>query len=302
MRLTLVILAAGMGSRYGGLKQLDPIGPASETVLDYAVFDAIRVGFTRVVFVIRQDFEEAFRAQVVARYADRIAIDYVHQALDHLPAGFSAPATRTKPWGTGHAVWCARSVLNAPFAVVNADDFYGRDSFMQLAGFLTSTAGTNWPRFAMIGFRLDNTLPEGGAVSRGVCEVSADGMLRQVTERTGITREDVGPGRPFGGDSVVSMNCWAFTPALFPLLEDRFIQFCRQEGKGAQAEFYLPSAVSSMIAAREAEVRVMTTHSTWFGVTYREDRPRVVAALEGLVAAGDYPPVLHVRAAEILKR
>jgi hypothetical protein len=301
MHPTLVILAAGLGSRYGGLKQLDPLGPAGETMLDYAVFDAIRAGFTRVVFVIRRDFNDAFRTQVGARYAERLAVDYVYQERDQLPAGCAAPATRTKPWGTGHAVWCARDALDGPFAVLNADDFYGRDSLRQLADFLRSSAAPGVrPCFAMVGFRLDHTLSEGGAVSRGVCVVDRAGFLQRVTEEAGIARADVGAGRRFSGDEVVSMNCWAFTPALFPALERQLSDFCHQAGQTQAAEFYLPAAVSAMIAAGEAEVRVLPTRSAWFGVTYRDDRPRVVAALRELAAAGEYPASLHPRGAGVL--
>ena len=293
MQPTLLVLAAGMGSRYGGLKQLDPVGPSGETVLDYAVFDARRAGFGRVVFVIRRDFEEVFRAQIGAKYAGRIAVDYVFQALDALPAGHPVPAGREKPWGTGHAVWCAREAVREPFAVINADDFYGADSFAQLAGFLAAPAAPGGPApFAMVGFRLANTLSEHGAVARGICRAGADGLLESITEHTGILAADVGPGRAYSGQEIASLNCWGFTPALFAGLDRQLGAFLAERGGEAKAEFYLPTAVSGLIAGREATVRVRPTESTWFGVTYREDKPRVVAAIAELVRAGQYPAKL----------
>jgi hypothetical protein len=301
---TLLVLAAGMGSRYGGLKQLDPVGPSGETVLDYAVFDALRAGFGRVVFIIRRDFEEVFRRQVGDKYAGRIAVDCVFQALDALPEGFTPPPDREKPWGTGHAVWCAREAVREPFAVINADDFYGADSFRRLAAFLTSPAaaprgfdpmsGHRAPRtvaaqFAMVGFRLANTLSENGAVSRGVCTTDARGGLQTIVERTGIVPAEVGAGKKYSGDEIVSMNCWGFTPALFAGLDAQLRTFLAERGREAKSEFYLPAAVSTMIGFGTAGVQVLPTSAAWFGVTYREDRPRTVAALAALVAAGDYP-------------
>jgi hypothetical protein len=293
---TLLVLAAGMGSRYGGLKQIDPVGPGGETILDYAVFDALRAGFGRVVFVIRRDFEEAFRTQVAAKYAGRIQVDTVFQALDALPAGATVPAGREKPWGTGHAVWCARDAIREPFAVIGADDFFGRDAFVQLAAFLNSAsrlspagAGAAPAAFAMVGYRLANTLSENGAVARGVCTTGADGQLQTVVENTGIRREDVGPGRKFSGSEIVSMNCWAFTPAFFPALDRQWRDFIATRGTELKSEFYLPEAVSQQIAAGTATVEVRPTNAEWFGVTYREDKPRVQAALAALAARGDYP-------------
>ena len=309
MSPTLLVLAAGMGSRYGGLKQIDPVGPAGETVLDYAVFDARRAGFGRVVFVIRRDFEEIFRTQIGAKYAGRIAVDYVFQSLDALPPGFAAPAGREKPWGTGHAVWCAREAVRGNFAVINADDFYGADSFAQLAKFLAvekidrgfdPMSGHRPPRttaaqFAMVGFRMANTLSEHGAVSRGVCMRDAAGNLAGITERHGITPAEVGAGKPYAADDIVSMNCWGFTPQLFAGLDAQFREFLAVNTGAAanpNAEFYLPAAVSVMIARGAAAVRVLPTDGAWFGVTFREDKPRVVAAVAELVRAGKYPAAL----------
>ena len=311
----LLVLAAGMGSRYGGLKQIDPVGPSGETVLDYAVFDAIRAGFGRVVFVIRRDFEELFRTQIGARYAGKIVVDYVFQSLDALPPGFTPQVGREKPWGTGHAVWCAREAVKENFAVINADDFYGADSFNRLAAFLNAPPPASIARgydpmsghkapsplppftsapateFAIVGFRLANTLSEHGAVSRGVCTTDAAGHLASITETHGITAADVGvePGKKFSGDTLVSMNCWGFTPALFGGLDLQFREFLTARGGEPKSEFYLPGAVSTMIARSETTVRVLPTESAWFGITFRDDKPRVQAALAALVGAGLYP-------------
>lgn len=293
---TLLVLAAGMGSRYGGLKQLDPVGPSGETILDYAVFDAIRAGFGRVVFVIRRDFEEAFRSAVLGRYAGRIGVDVVFQALDALPGGFAPPAGREKPWGTGHAVWCAREAIDGPFAVIGADDFFGRDAFERLAVFLrgSALAGRGVADLCMVGYRLDRTLSEHGSVSRGVCEVGADGYLVRITERTAIEPSQLGRG-DLRGDEVVSMNCFGFTPAVFAALERDLRAFLAARAGEPKSEFYLPSAVTGMISRGEARVRVLPTTAEWFGVTNREDRPRVVAALGRLVDGGDYPKSLFPR-------
>jgi NDP-sugar pyrophosphorylase family protein len=287
---TLLVLAAGMGSRYGGLKQIDPVGPSGETILDYAVFDAARAGFGRVVFVIRRDFEAVFRAQVGARYAGRIGVDYVFQALDALPGGAVPPAGREKPWGTGHAVWCARDAIAGPFAVVGADDFFGAEAFRQLAGFLSRPAGpAGGPhRFAMVGYRLDRTLSEHGTVSRGICRVGPGGRLESIEERTGIDGTALAAAG-LRGDETVSMNCFGFTPAIFPALDAQMRAFLAARGGEPKSEFYLPAAVSAMIAQGAATVEVLPTGDSWFGVTNRADKPRVEAALAALVAAGVYP-------------
>jgi len=294
MHPTLLVLAAGMGSRYGGLKQIDPVGPSGETMLDYAVFDAIRAGFRRVVFVIRRDFEATFRENVGAKYAGKIAVAYVFQSLGALPACFSAPPEREKPWGTGHAVWCARDEVQGPFAVINADDFYGADSFAQLAGFLqqTTAEGSRPNEFAIVGFKLANTLSEHGAVSRGICTAGIGGRLQSITERTGILASEVGPGRALSGAEIVSMNCWGFTREAFAGLDREFTTFLAAHARDAKAEFYLPAAVSALIQRGQATVRVLPTAASWFGVTYRDDKPRVVAELAMLVGQGAYPAKL----------
>jgi NDP-sugar pyrophosphorylase family protein len=285
MAPTLLVLAAGMGSRYGGLKQIDPVGPSGETVLDYAVHDAVRAGFGEAVFVIRREFEEAFASAVTAKYARAIAVRTVFQSTDDLPPGFDVPAGRERPWGTGHAVWCAREALSGPFAVINADDFYGASSFSRLAAFLGAASGA---RYAMVGFRLANTLSEGGPVSRGVCRVRG-GRLESITEERAITRADVGPGLRFTGDETVSMNLWGFTPSLFDGLDAGLRAFLAASGSDPRAEFYLPAAVSGLVASGSAAVEVIPSGDAWFGITYREDRPLVSAAIRALVGGGAYP-------------
>ena len=297
----LVILAAGLGSRYGGLKQMEPLGPRGQTILDYSIHDARQAGFSQVVFIIRRDFEEAFRARIGARHAANpgLEIRYAFQQPDDLPAGFSSPPDREKPWGTGHAVWCARGIVDRPFAVINADDFYGADSFRRLAQFLNIT-DPRAAEFAMIGFRLGHTLSEHGSVARGICQVDPTGWLARIEEQTSlqpdpaggarITRPD-GSSTVFPADTIVSMNCWAFTPALFPLLENQLITFLRENGADLKAEFYLPAAVGALIANQQARVRVLPTESRWFGVTYREDKARVQAALHSLHEAGQYSSI-----------
>jgi dTDP-glucose pyrophosphorylase len=288
MAPSLLVLAAGRGSRYGGLKQIDPVGPSGETLLDYAVYDAIRAGFARVVFVIRRDFEEAFRSAVTSKYEGRVAVGFVYQSVAELPSGCAPAPGRERPWGTGHAVWCARGALDGPFAVINADDFYGAGSFSLLAAFLGRAEGA---RFAMVGFRLDRTLSENGTVSRGICRVR-DGALQSITEEKAIARSDVGPGRRFSGDETVSMNCWGFTPSLFPGLEARLRAFLAAKGSDPKAELYIPEAVSDLISGGSASAEVLPGEDSWFGITYKEDRGRVSDEIGALVRAGQYPKAL----------
>jgi len=297
MKPTLVILAAGMGSRYGGLKQVDPVGPSGETIMDYSVFDAARSGFDRVVFVIRRDFEEVFRSTIGSKYEGVIAVDYAFQATDDLPPGFTVPEARAKPWGTAHAIRAARRVVTTPFAAINADDFYGRDAFQRLGVFLMRAQASATPRFAMVGYRLDQTLSENGSVARGVCEVGADGMLVAVTEMTKLVRVPGGaenrehPDCPvkLTGAERVSLNLWGFTPALFAALEARFAAWLKAHAGNPKAEWYIPFVVDEMVSEGAAEVEVLPTESAWFGVTYREDKPQVVTAIRSLVDSGEYP-------------
>lgn len=302
MKPTLVVLAAGMGSRYGGLKQVDPVGPSGEAILDYSVYDAIRGGFGKVVFVIRKDFEAEFKEKVGKKYEGLVAVDYCYQDLADVPAPYSVPAGRTKPWGTAHATRAARHVVKEPFAVINADDFYGRDALAKLGGYLSSVDPSSL-HFAMVGYRLDLTLSENGSVARGICDITADGSLRGVTEMTKLVRagekaenrEDEANPVAVPLDARVSMNCWGFTPVLFGELEARFAAFLAARGTELKSEWYIPFVVDELIREGKADCRVLPTDSAWFGVTYREDRPAVVSAIAALVAAGDYPANLLAR-------
>ncbi len=300
MKPALVVLAAGMGSRYGGLKQIDPVGPNGEIILDYSIYDALRNGFGKVVFVIRRDTESLFREAVGSRWEGKIEIAYAHQELDALPKGFSIPEGRTKPWGTGHAVLCAAKAVQGPFAVINADDFYGGSGYALLGKALTEPQGSAKPRHFMVGFTLKNTLSEFGAVSRGVCQCGADGILKEVVERTKIEPEGDGAAfvdeggvkRKLSGAETVSMNMWGFMPSIFPELERLFSDFMAVSGKEAKSEFYLPFAAASLIKEGKAEFKVLSSSDSWFGVTYREDKPRVQSSVKALIDSGRYPAKL----------
>ena len=297
---TLMILAAGMGSRYGGLKQIDPVGPSGEIVLDYSIFDALRAGFGRVVFVIRRDIEAAFRETVGAKWAARIPCTYAFQDLADVPAGFAVPADRAKPWGTAHAIRAGRREIAEPFAAINADDFYGAASFRALAAHLAGekrAAG-----HCMVAFRLDQTLSEHGSVSRGVCLCGADRLLTGIQERTKITRRadgtlwdepEGGPATALTGAEPVSMNCWGFMPSVFGELDAAFEKFLKGEGGSSpKKEFTIPSVVDGLIRSGRGTVKVLDTTSRWFGVTYREDKATVQASIRELVSAGEYPEKL----------
>ena len=293
---TLLVLAAGMGSRYGGLKQLDGLGPSGETMMDYSVFDALRAGFDRVIFVIRRDFEAEFRAHVGSRYENRIKIEYAFQKLDDLPGGFTVPADRVKPWGTGHAVYAARELLDEPFAVINADDFYGADSFRRMAEyFRTAPAAGSKVRGCIVAYVLRRTMSENGSVSRGIC--SGAEQLSKVVENTKIFYRDGkilseqpdGSLLEFTGDEPVSMNCWGFMPEFVGELEGLFLEFLREKREVPKSEFFLPGVVDRLISEGRAEIAMLHSAASWFGVTYREDRPSVQAALAGLVRSGEYP-------------
>ena len=299
MKPTLFVLAAGMGSRYGGLKQLDGLGPHGETIMDYSIYDAIQAGFGKVVFVIRRVFEADFREKIVSKYEHRIPVELVFQDLDNLPAGFKVPEGREKPWGTNHAVLMGKDVIREPFAVINADDYYGRESFQVLADYLRSIEGTEG-RYAMVGYRVCNTLSESGSVARGVCETNAEGYLTKVTERTKILREEDGVIRFFEEDgkfpleenTPVSMNMWAFTPDYFRYSEEYFVTFLKEHGHELKSEFYIPTLVDVLIHSGKATCKVLDTPSRWFGVTYATDRPQVVDKFAQLVKDGVYPSPL----------
>ncbi|WP_176013457.1 sugar phosphate nucleotidyltransferase [Victivallis sp. Marseille-Q1083] len=302
MKPTLLVLAAGMGSRYGGLKQLDQLGPSGETIMDYSIYDAIRAGFGKVVFIIRHDIEKEFKDVIGKRYEGRIAIDYAFQSLDDLPAGFSVPEGRQKPWGTGQAVYAARDVVREPFAVINADDFYGADGYRKLAEYLSRAEDKNGiGDYCMCAFVMRNTLSENGSVSRGVCEVDASGDLTKVVEHAKIERaadgrivstlED-GSAVDFTGEELVSMNMWGFTPSLFGRMEALFSAFLQERGRELKSEFYIPFVADALIHRRQAQLKVLTSADAWFGITYREDRPHVVASIQALVDRGVYPAKL----------
>ncbi len=285
MELTLVVLAAGMGSRYGGLKQLDPVGPSGEIILDYSVSDALKAGFTKVVFVIRRGMLDLFRDTVGSRYEGKLLIEYAFQDLEPLPGGRVAPPGRVKPWGTAHAVLVARTVVRGPFAVINADDYYGPSGFRELASFLKSAQTGH---YAMVGYQLDRTLSDYGSVSRGICRADEEGYLAEITERTAISRTGEGiiaEGNPpfkLLGSEATSMNFWGFTPDVFGHLERLFDEFLEDREDDPKAEFYLPGAVSTLITSGEVTVKLLRSQDPWFGLTYPEDRPLVVEALTSL--------------------
>jgi hypothetical protein len=296
MNLTLVVLAAGIGNRYGGLKQMDPVGPSGEFLLDYAVYDALRAGFDRVVFVIRRAIAADFDARVGARIARRVDTVCVMQELDMLPPGRTVPPDRTKPWGTAHAVLAARAAVDAPFAVINADDFYGREAYAALAGFLDAPRDDD-AHYAMVGYPLRNVLSDHGSVARGICERDTDGNLVSVVERTEIEpagdgarfRNAAGGWTPLPGGAPTSMNFWGFKPGFFRHLEAGFAAFLAEFGHTQNAEYFVPTEVNRLIREGTARVRVLAADSPWFGVTYAPDKPRVVARIRALIAAGVYP-------------
>jgi len=297
----LLVLAAGMGSRYGGLKQIDPVGPAGEIILDYSIYDALQSGFDKVVFVIRRDIEKVFREQVGAKWEKKLHVEYAFQELEDLPAPYTLPSGRTKPWGTGHAILCAAKKLSGPFAAINADDFYGRNAYALLADAFANNPDPKHRHF-MVGFILRNTLSEFGSVSRGVCVKNADGFLTQVTERTHIVpvsggraefKDEAGSVHPLAGDEIASMNFWGFMPSIFDSLGGLFEDFLSGKGTELKSEFYIPFAVSELIEKRIISLQVMTSSDSWFGVTYREDKPRVQESIRALISRGIYPSPLE---------
>lgn len=299
---TLLVLAAGMGTRFGGLKQCEPMGPNGETLLDYSVFDAHRAGFGRVVFVIRESFAAAFKNGVGSRYGDQLAVEYIYQHLDDLPDRFSAPCGRIKPWGTLHAVLAARNTMHAAFAVINADDFYGRDAYRRVVDFFrnSGSGGNDKDHFCMVGYPVSHTLSDSGGVNRGIC-ASDDGLLTAVEEHCEITRH--ADGRCHGlnlrgerveipGQAVASMNFWGFTPEVFEPMRRHFIEFLHLHGKDRDTECFIPSTIDTLIRTGRADCRILQTAGHWFGVTYPEDKAKSVQSIRALVANGTYPSVL----------
>lgn len=298
MKPTLFILAAGMGSRYGGLKQLDGLGPSGETIMDYSVFDALRAGFGKIVFVIRHDFEQEFRDKIISKYEGHVPVEVVFQDINNLPEGFKPNPGRTKPWGTNHAVLMGKDVIKEPFGVINADDYYGAESFRVLADFLRSVEGKK-NCYCMVGFNIQNTLSENGGVSRGLCQVNEEGFLTGVKECHGIERKN---GRliqvvdseeiEFPENASVSMNMWGFTPDYFDYSEKAFVKFLSEHGDELKSEFYIPSVVNDLINDGTITLKVEPTPSRWFGVTFAADRDATVAQFKKLVDEGLYPTPL----------
>ena len=300
MRLTLLVLAAGMGSRYGGLKQIDPIGPNGETLLDYSVYDAIRAGFDKVIFVIRRDFEEIFKSVVGARFEQKIEVSYTYQELEDLSDGYTVPEGRKKPWGTTHAVRTARDLIKTPFAVINADDFYGQDAYVQIARYFSQSIELEQLQLCMVGYPLQNTLSESGVVNRGICRVE-NGSLVSVEEHLEVRRDS--KGRIFGltsdgiqvelsPKSLASMNFFGFTPAIFSEIENSFTHFLEIQGQELESECYLPNVVNNLIQSEKARCAVISNSSNWFGVTHADDKPFVQTSIANLIKKGIYPEKL----------
>ena len=299
MKPTLLLLAAGMGSRYGGLKQLDGLGPNGETIMDYSIYDAIKAGFGKIVFVIRKDFEDDFRQKVLSKYEGHIPAEVCFQAMDKLPEGFTVPEGRQKPWGTNHAVMMAKGLINEPFCVINCDDFYNRDAYMVMGKFLSELPEGSKNRYSMVGFRVGNTLSENGTVARGICSKDNDGHLTEVVERTEIMRVDgkvcykdeEGKWVAVEDNTPVSMNMWGFTPDYFEYSDEYFKEFLSdaKNMENLKAEFFIPLVVNNLIHAGTATVKVLDTTSKWFGVTYAADRQATVDRIKKLIDEGVYP-------------
>lgn len=297
MKPTLFVLAAGMGSRYGGLKQLDGLGPHGETIMDYSIYDAIHAGFGKVVFVIRKDFEDDFRSKILSKYEGHIPVEVVFQSTQDLPAGFTCPAGRTKPWGTNHALLMGRNVIKEPFAIINSDDYYGRNSFEVMAQELSNLPEGSKHNYSMLGFKVGNTMSESGSVSRGVCE-TVDGYLAGIVERTSIAYDEnhniffddeQGHSVQLAPDTPVSMNFWGFTPDYFDYSEQAFVEFLKAHINEPKSEFFIPTVVNCLISEKKARVKVLKTDSKWFGVTYSADRQGVVDKFAALHDSGFYP-------------
>ncbi|MFA6292596.1 MAG: sugar phosphate nucleotidyltransferase [Victivallales bacterium] len=297
MKPTLLVLAAGIGSRYGGLKQIDPVGPSGEIIIDYSIYDAIRAGFGKVVFVIRRDIEETFRECIGSRFESKIRTEYVFQELDRLPPGFKVPEGRQKPWGTGHAILMAKDSVKEPFAVINADDFYGRCGYELLAKELSNPVPGPVAEYYMVGFKLENTLSEFGFVARGVCKTDSRGYLVDVVERTKIEKieggakftDEEGKTIKLAGNEIVSMNMWGFTASLFDHLEKHFVEFLGKNIGNPKAEFFIPTVVGDLVKTGKAKVKALESKDQWFGVTYRDDKPVVVENIRRLISSGEYP-------------
>lgn len=295
---TLLVLAAGIGKRYGGLKQIDRVGPSGETLMDYSIYDAIRAGVGKIVFVIREEIQSEFEEVIGSRLRHRVEIDYAFQELTRIPEGFTCPDDRNKPWGTGHAVLVARERIHEPFVVINADDFYGARSFQVIVDYLKQSRGNE---YAMVGFRLDKTLSDFGQVARGICETDRYDYLQSIMEVTNVERrkkkifytDTAGNTIDFSGDEVVSMNIWGFHPDIFAFLEQSFSAFLKRESGNIKSEFYIPTAIFELLNKNKATVKVLQSNESWFGVTYREDKADVIRKIRLLVDRGVYPESLY---------
>jgi UTP-glucose-1-phosphate uridylyltransferase len=300
MKPTLLVLAAGMGSRYGSLKQIDPVGPSGETIIDYSIYDAIRAGFGKVVFIIRKSFEQDFKEIFISKLQPYIQVEYVFQEIDKLPAGLTVSPDRTKPWGTAHAILMAKDVINEPFAVINGDDFYGSGAFQTMADYLVSLTADEQTQYSLVGYQVGNTMSEHGTVSRGVCLPDEHGFLQSVTERTNIQYthggiayiDEAGAFVFLKPETLVSMNFWGFTPEYFKQTEPMFSDFVKANSDSLKAEFYIPTAIDALINGSLAKVKVLKSNARWFGVTYKEDKPVVIEKLAQLIKMGIYPAQL----------
>lgn len=298
MKPTLLIMAAGMGSRFGGLKQVEPVGPNGEAIIDYSIYDAVRAGFGKVVFIIRHSFADAFKQKFDSKLKGITDVDYVYQELDNLPQGFTLPEGREKPWGTAHAILVSKDKINEPFCALNADDFYGFNAFRVMSDYLSGSNDEN--EYSMVGYNLSDTLSDFGSVSRGLCEVDSSNHLVRIVETTKILKkenkiisiEEDGSEKPLTGKEPASMNIWGFKPSVFPVLEEKFTRFLKTEIDKPKSEMYIPSAVFEMIDSKMATVKVLEANSPWFGVTYKEDKPFVVEKINKLIASGVYPQKL----------
>jgi dTDP-glucose pyrophosphorylase len=297
MKPTLLILAAGIGSRYGGIKQIDQVGPSGEAIIDYSLYDAIKAGFGKIVFVIRRDIENDVREFLANKLTGKVKVEFVHQELDMIPEGLTYPQERVKPWGTAHAIWVAEHAIKEPFVAINADDFYGRGSFIKMADYLFSNSDINNTNFCMIGYQIQRTLSEFGSVSRGICEADKQSYLKAVVERTEIFRKN---GKivfldensnevNISDETLVSMNIWGFTPVIFKYIEQQFSDFIRKNISNIKAELYIPKIVNELLKSGKVNVKILPASDKWFGVTYREDKPFAVQNIRELIMQGVYP-------------
>jgi NDP-sugar pyrophosphorylase family protein len=299
MKPTLLVLAAGMGTRYGGNKQLDEVGPSGETIIDYSIYDAIRAGFGRIVFVIRRDIEEQVKERFVERLKEKIEVDYVFQEITNLPEGVKISAERQKPWGTSHAILVTREKIREPFGVINADDYYGVDSFRLLKEFLVNDADDN--NYCIVGYKLGNTLSDHGHVNRGVCQVGDDGLLKKIVETRQIEKTADGAKAPgsdndliyFTGNEIVSMNLWGFKPSCYDFLEMEFRRFLDERGMDPKSELDIPTSVDKFVKSGEITIKILMSNERWFGVTYREDKPFVVENIRKMIRNGIYPARIY---------